>query len=303
MMKVLVLKDPKEDDCGQDPYIRELGLCGLEATLIPVLSFEFLSLPSLSEKLSHPESFGGLIFTSPRAVEAVELCLEKDNKTEVWKKSLKEEWNAKSVYVVGSATASLVHKIGLDTEGEKCGNAEKLAEYICSRESPGLPLLFPCGTLKGEALPKMLKDKGDWSAGAHGVLPLTSWEAARPFSVMDVASQRARRWGRSPGLKATRRPARSRPGSTLFGLPAPSWETSPPGRAVWQGAPPPRQVRGDEPASLVLCGPADSSRQRGAGLRAAHSPPAQPPCPQGPRSLGPAHASGAPKGLCTFLGS
>ncbi|XP_004446726.2 uroporphyrinogen-III synthase isoform X1 [Dasypus novemcinctus] len=160
MMKVLVLKDPKEDDCGQDPYIRELGLCGLEATLIPVLSFEFLSLPSLSEKLSHPESFGGLIFTSPRAVEAVELCLEKDNKTEVWKKSLKEEWNAKSVYVVGSATASLVHKIGLDTEGEKCGNAEKLAEYICSRESPGLPLLFPCGTLKGEALPKMLKDKG-----------------------------------------------------------------------------------------------------------------------------------------------
>ncbi|XP_057590161.1 uroporphyrinogen-III synthase isoform X4 [Hippopotamus amphibius kiboko] len=135
VMKVLLLKDPKEDDCGQDPYIRELGLCGLEATLIPVLSFEFLSLPSFSEKLSHPEVYGGLIFTSPRAVEAVELCLEKDNKTEVWRKSLKEKWNAKSVYVVGSATASLVNKIGLLTEGENCGNAEKLAEYICSRHS------------------------------------------------------------------------------------------------------------------------------------------------------------------------
>ncbi|XP_030190637.1 uroporphyrinogen-III synthase isoform X2 [Lynx canadensis] len=134
-MKVLLLKDPKEDDCGQDPYIRELGLYGLEATLIPVLSFEFLSLSSFSEKLSHPEGYGGLIFTSPRAVEAVELCLEKDNKTEV-------------------------NKIGLDTEGESCGNAEKLAEYICSRESPALPLLFPCGTVKGEILPKMLKDKG-----------------------------------------------------------------------------------------------------------------------------------------------
>ncbi|XP_049711595.1 uroporphyrinogen-III synthase isoform X2 [Elephas maximus indicus] len=132
-MKVLLLKDPKEDDCGQDPYIRELGLYGLEATLIPVLSFEFLSLPSFSEKLSHPEGYGGLIFTSPRAVEAVELCLEKDSKTEAWEKSLKEKWNAKPVYVVGSATASLVRKIGLDTEGEKCGNAEKLAEYICSR--------------------------------------------------------------------------------------------------------------------------------------------------------------------------
>nr|XP_030687920.1 uroporphyrinogen-III synthase isoform X3 [Globicephala melas] len=134
-MKVLLLKDPKEDDCGQDPYIRELGLYGLEATLIPVLSFEFWSLPSFLEKLSHPEGYGGLIFTSPRAVEAVELCLEKDNKTEV-------------------------NKIGLHTEGENCGNAEKLAEYICSRESSALPLLFPCGTLKREILPKMLKDKG-----------------------------------------------------------------------------------------------------------------------------------------------
>ncbi|KAM4837485.1 uroporphyrinogen-III synthase isoform X2 [Urocitellus parryii] len=134
-MKVLLLKDAKEDDCGQDPYIRELALYGLEATLIPVLSFEFLSLPSFSEKLSHPECYGGLIFTSPRAVEAVELCLKKDNKTEV-------------------------SKIGLDVEGENCGNAEKLAEYICSRESPAFPLLFPCGNLKREILPKMLKDKG-----------------------------------------------------------------------------------------------------------------------------------------------
>uniref|UniRef100_A0A3Q1LK40 Uroporphyrinogen III synthase n=1 Tax=Bos taurus TaxID=9913 RepID=A0A3Q1LK40_BOVIN len=80
--------------------------------------------------------------------------------TRLWKKSLKEKWNAKSVYVVGNATASLVNRIGLHTEGETCGNAEKLAEYICSREPSALPLLFPCGTLKREILPKMLKDKG-----------------------------------------------------------------------------------------------------------------------------------------------
>ncbi|XP_004625788.1 uroporphyrinogen-III synthase [Octodon degus] len=159
-MKVLLLKDTKEDDCSQDPYIRELALCGLEATLIPVLSFEFLSLSSFSEKLSHPEDYGGLIFTSPRAVEAVELCLRKDSKTEDWKRSLREKWSPKSVYVVGKATASLVNKIGLDFEGENCGNAEKLAEYICTRESPALPLLFPCGTLKREVLPNMLKNKG-----------------------------------------------------------------------------------------------------------------------------------------------
>ncbi|XP_007478292.1 uroporphyrinogen-III synthase isoform X1 [Monodelphis domestica] len=160
-MKVLLLKEPKDDGSGQDPYVQELGSHGFEATLIPVLSFEFLSLQSFSEKLSRPEAYGGLIFTSPRAVEAVELCLEKSGQLQDWKKSLKEKWLAKPAYVVGQATASLVRKLGLATEGEKCGNGEKLAEYICSREEPvTLPLLFPCGTLKGEALPNMLQQKG-----------------------------------------------------------------------------------------------------------------------------------------------
>ncbi|XP_070289366.1 uroporphyrinogen-III synthase isoform X3 [Myotis yumanensis] len=131
-MKVLLLKDAKEER-GQDPYVRELGLRGLEATLIPVLSFEFLSLPTFWEKLSRPEGYGGLIFTSPRAVEAVELSLEQDGKSEVWRKSLRETWSAKPVYVVGNATASLVKKLGLEAEGESSGNAEKLAECICSR--------------------------------------------------------------------------------------------------------------------------------------------------------------------------
>ncbi|XP_060027077.1 uroporphyrinogen-III synthase [Erinaceus europaeus] len=158
-MKVLLLRDPKEDEGGQDPYVRELGLCGLEATLIPALSFEFLSLPALSEKLSRPESYAGLVFTSPRAVEAAELCLQR-GVGEVWSRSLKDRWNAKPVYVVGDATASRVNKMGLDTQGGSCGNAEKLAEFICSREPPALPLLFPCGTLKREVLPTVLRNRG-----------------------------------------------------------------------------------------------------------------------------------------------
>ncbi|XP_069913181.1 uroporphyrinogen-III synthase isoform X4 [Oryctolagus cuniculus] len=135
-MKVLLLKDAKDDACGQDPYVRELGLHGLEATLIPVLAFEFLSLPSFSEKLCRPEDYGGLIFTSPRAVEAAQLCLEKSSKAEVWERSLREKWNVKSVYVVGGATASRVSRIGLRADGEHSGTAEKLAEYICSKPSP-----------------------------------------------------------------------------------------------------------------------------------------------------------------------
>ncbi|XP_029465901.1 uroporphyrinogen-III synthase [Rhinatrema bivittatum] len=159
-MKVLLLKDPKDGEAGPDPYVKELGLHGLEATLIPVLSFEFVSLPSLFEKLSGPESYGGLIFTSPRAVEAVKLCLDEQKCKKAWADSLREKWNSKSVYVVGKATASLVKAIGITPQGEDSGNAEKLAEYICLRETSGSsPLLFPCGALKREALPKILKEK------------------------------------------------------------------------------------------------------------------------------------------------
>ncbi|KAM4775714.1 uroporphyrinogen-III synthase [Cyanocitta cristata] len=160
-MKVLLLKDPKDKDSGPDPYIKELGSYSLEATLIPVLSFEFISLDSLFEKLSHPECYGGLVFTSPRALEAIKMCLKEKSKKEAWSKSLKQMWNIKPTYVVGKATASLVEEIGLFPQGEKSGNAEKLAEYICSREKPNSSaLLFPCGALKREVLPTVLREKG-----------------------------------------------------------------------------------------------------------------------------------------------
>ncbi|NWY04423.1 HEM4 synthase, partial [Nothoprocta ornata] len=160
-MKVLLLKDPKDKDSGPDPYVKELALHGLEATLIPVLSFEFISLESLFEKLSHPECYGGLVFTSPRALEAIKICLKENSKSEAWSKSLKQSWSTKPVYVVGKATASLVEEIGLIPQGEKSGNAEKLAEFICSREKPNSSsLLFPCGALKREVLPTALKEKG-----------------------------------------------------------------------------------------------------------------------------------------------
>ncbi|XP_078247325.1 uroporphyrinogen-III synthase isoform X4 [Pogona vitticeps] len=81
-MKVLLLKDPKESENGPDPYIKELSSHGLEATLIPVLAFEFISLQAFFEKLCHPEQYCGLIFTSPRAVEAVKLCLGHNSKEE-----------------------------------------------------------------------------------------------------------------------------------------------------------------------------------------------------------------------------
>ncbi|XP_063291147.1 uroporphyrinogen-III synthase [Pelobates fuscus] len=159
-MKVLLLKDPKGGDLASDPYVKELSTHGVQATLIPVLSFTFVSLEDFFDKLSHPENYDGLIFTSPRAVEAIKLCLEKPNNKEVWEHCLKDKWNSKPVYVVGKATAALVAEIGLLSEGEESGNAEKLADHICSKGTvPSTPILFPCGSLKREVLPKRLKEK------------------------------------------------------------------------------------------------------------------------------------------------
>ncbi|XP_068111832.1 uroporphyrinogen-III synthase isoform X2 [Hyperolius riggenbachi] len=159
-MNVLLLKEPKSGDLASDPYIKELSSRGLRATLIPVLSFQFVSLDQLYYKLSHPEQYEGLIFTSPRAVEAVRLCLETSANKEAWDSSLRSQWSSKPVYVVGKATGGLVEDLGLSSGGEASGNAEKLADLICTKAaSHSSPLLFPCGSLKREVLPKKLKEK------------------------------------------------------------------------------------------------------------------------------------------------
>ncbi|XP_063818308.1 uroporphyrinogen-III synthase [Pseudophryne corroboree] len=159
-MKILLLKDPKNSDVASDPYVQEFSSYGFQATLIPVLSFKFVSLEHLYDKLCHPESYEGLIFTSPRAAEAVRLCLEKPSNREDWEHSLKDKWNSKCIYVVGKATATLVDGLGLCSEGEASGNADKLADLICSKQvSYAGPILFPCGALKREVLPKRLQEK------------------------------------------------------------------------------------------------------------------------------------------------
>jgi len=93
-------------------FLKELVSHGHKATLIPVLSFKFVSLNTLSDKvisvvtinelicvlhlhiysfsflfffffqLFQPEKHSGLIFTSPRAVEAVKMCLEAEERKE-----------------------------------------------------------------------------------------------------------------------------------------------------------------------------------------------------------------------------
>ncbi|XP_030256060.1 uroporphyrinogen-III synthase isoform X1 [Sparus aurata] len=165
-MHVLLLKEPRDGDSGPDPYIKELASHGHKATLIPVLSFKFVSLNTLTDKLFQPEKHGGLIFTSPRAVEAVKMCLEAEERREgegikKWNSSVKDKWNTKSIYVVGKATAALVRSLGLNPLGEDTGTAEVLSRVIIEREDTNIPpFFFPCGSIKREVLPTALRDNG-----------------------------------------------------------------------------------------------------------------------------------------------
>ncbi|XP_041671470.1 uroporphyrinogen-III synthase [Cheilinus undulatus] len=160
-MHVLLLKEPREGESGHDPYIKELASHGHKATLIAVLSFKFVSLNNLSDKLFQPEKHGGLIFTSPRAVEAVKMCLEAEGRSEEWNSSVKDKWNMKSIYVVGKATAALVQNLGLNPLGEDTGTADVLSRVIIEREDTNIPpLFFPCGSIKREVLPTALRENG-----------------------------------------------------------------------------------------------------------------------------------------------
>ncbi|KAM8888529.1 uroporphyrinogen-III synthase isoform 1-T2 [Synchiropus picturatus] len=161
-MNVLLLKEPKDDGSEPDPYIKELSSCGLEVSMIPVLSFKFVSLKALADKLFQPKNHGGLIFTSPRAVEAVKMCLASDKKRDgEWDRSVKDEWNTKSIYVVGKATATLVQSLGLNPLGEDAGTADVLSRVIIDREDTNIPpLFFPCGSIKREVLPTTLRENG-----------------------------------------------------------------------------------------------------------------------------------------------
>lgn len=160
-MNVLLLKEPRDGEPGGDPYIKELASRGHKATLIPVLSFKFVELNTLSDKLFQPEKHGGLIFTSPRAVEAVKMCLETDERQAEWNSTVKDKWNTKSIYVVGKATAALVQNLGLNPLGEDTGTAEVLSRVIIEREDTNIPpLFFPCGSIKREVLPTALRDSG-----------------------------------------------------------------------------------------------------------------------------------------------
>lgn len=138
----------KSESDSTDLYTAELEHNNFRAVFIPTLSFGFKNLDKLNAKLQHPDDYAGIIFTSPRCIEAVQQALEG--------RELKGAWKMLHNYAVGETTHALAHDMlnQLFTHGKQTGNARNLAEFIVDTfdGSRDMPFLLPCGNLASDTL-------------------------------------------------------------------------------------------------------------------------------------------------------
>jgi len=166
---VILLKTKSVPVDKYQEYFESLGNGSYDPKFIPVLQHQMLesALSQISNLISShsflssdSRKYGGIIFTSQRAVEAFEHVvkgLEQSN----------ELFDRKAIfYVVGPATSRAVRSIGLSCPilGEETGNGEALAEFILkdynSRWSEAVEkpaLLFLVGEQRRDIIPKTLQ--------------------------------------------------------------------------------------------------------------------------------------------------
>lgn len=153
MKRVLILKSESD---SSEIYASLLAENNFEAVFVPTLGFGFKNLEELRGKLLAPEKHSGLIFTSPRCVDAVQSALQDA--------PLPEQWKELHNYCVGEVTHNYIKSCldGLNSLGKESGNANNLADYIKEQfeGNKSLPLLFPCGNLRTDALLVKLMDAG-----------------------------------------------------------------------------------------------------------------------------------------------
>jgi len=151
--QVLLFKSPP-DKTGSDAYQQHLDSLGFKTEIVPVIDFIFVNQDLLLEKISSPDDYSSIVFTSKRAVESVKRIIDNDH-TDFLRK-----WKDKKVFVVGQGTGQIVkNELGLENcIGEEAGNAENLANCILtiSELDKSKKILFPKGNLAREALTQTL---------------------------------------------------------------------------------------------------------------------------------------------------
>ncbi|KAK0373527.1 uroporphyrinogen-III synthase [Colletotrichum limetticola] len=179
---VLLLKTKSTPgDSYEDLLSGETDGCAFEPAFVPVLhhTFQKQGMTTVRHVLQQREinagndaSYGGLIFTSQRAVEAfASLVDEKKDKAELTGLTgTEEEWPHLQnipVYSVGPATTRALQSVSqhapLQIFGEHTGNGDALAKYILDHygrwyqdRQTKPPLLFLVGEQRRDIIPKTL---------------------------------------------------------------------------------------------------------------------------------------------------
>lgn len=153
MKTVVILKSETE---SSDVYAEQLKEHKFNAIFVPTLGFGFKNLDALKTELMQPDKYSGIIFTSPRSVDAVKESLQDEK--------LPDGWKTLHNYCVGEVTNNLIRASfeDISLRGKETGNANHLADYMKEQfeGNKNLPFLFPCGNLRQDTLIIKLSELG-----------------------------------------------------------------------------------------------------------------------------------------------
>lgn len=121
---ILLLKSQKGDN-QNDKYENCLVENGFSVKQCKTLIFNFINLDCLEVKLSCPHQYEGIIFSSPRCVQAVNLAAKKRQQ------DILKQWQSKDNFGVGEATyKEAIETLQLNCRGKETGNAMNLSQFI-----------------------------------------------------------------------------------------------------------------------------------------------------------------------------
>jgi uroporphyrinogen-III synthase len=194
---VLLLKTKSTPGDGYEDYFNSLDNGRYLPTFVPVLEHRFRQdhLQEIRDLIASAEfgisersgrsmpKYGGIIFTSQRAVEAFSQVIK-------WVRELPGGQDFPPnipLYVVGPATARGLRSLELDCPiiGEETGNGEALARFMLDhynklwkshQGSPKPSLLFLVGEQRRDIIPKMLQSENLDSSQRIGVDELVVYE-------------------------------------------------------------------------------------------------------------------------------
>jgi len=155
-MSVLLLKSATGDGATSD---WTSVLSGDDVRIVSPLQFDWIHLEALTDKIGRPDDYHGIVFTSPRCVEAF------DRASKAVEGRFEAGWKDKVVYVVGHETGKQVQVLFSrwhrgEILGQETGNAKALSKLILGSQLPaGARLLYPCGQM--ESMSKQFEGRED----------------------------------------------------------------------------------------------------------------------------------------------